>query len=312
MFCKNCGAQLPDGTNFCNFCGTQISATQVNIEYQAQPEYGQNFSMPVPPPPPAPKNKSNNKSIIIAAIVAFILVVCVVLAVVLLVKDNSGDDKEKDDKETTSISASTQNTTSSRSEDSTAQSSSTESPTQNPVPNNPSAISRGIISGNTYTNDFIGITITKPSSWTFASDKQLQEQFGIVLDGFSDFEQEFIKNSTIYDMMLVSPSASNILVMFEDLSASGSQNISIDDYVDILSRQLKAQTALNYTMLGTYTGSLSGISYTVMDVEASSNGASVFQRYYLRKQGKYMTCIVMTATSEMDFSTMENMFSSII
>lgn len=311
MFCKFCGAQLPDGTKFCNFCGAQLSSPQENTEYQVQPDYVQNFNMPVPPPPPAPENKSNNKAIIAAAIIAVILVIGVVLTVIL-VKNNGGDSKEKEDTEKASTSESVQSSASSPIEDSTTQSTSIESPTQPTVPNNPSAISRGVISGNTYTNTFAGITITKPSSWTFASDKQLEEQFGIVLDGYTDFEQEFIKNSTIYDMMLVSPSASNIMVMYEDLSVSGSQNISIDDYVDILTRQLKAQTALNYTILATYTGSLAGENYTIIDAEASSNGGSVFQRYYLRKQGKYIIGIVISARSEMEFSTIENMFSSYI
>ena len=56
MICKNCGAQLPDGTAFCTNCGCAVEAPQQQAQpqyqqaqpqyqqpYQAQPQYQQPF-----------------------------------------------------------------------------------------------------------------------------------------------------------------------------------------------------------------------------------------------------------------------------
>ncbi|MBQ6230858.1 MAG: zinc ribbon domain-containing protein [Eubacterium sp.] len=40
MFCNNCGSQLPDGSKFCNVCGSAVGGAQ-QIQYGAQQiQYG--------------------------------------------------------------------------------------------------------------------------------------------------------------------------------------------------------------------------------------------------------------------------------
>ena len=34
MFCRNCGAQIPDGTNFCPYCGSNQTAAEPLVRHQ--------------------------------------------------------------------------------------------------------------------------------------------------------------------------------------------------------------------------------------------------------------------------------------
>ena len=48
MFCNECGANLPDGSKFCNVCGTKLIVPQMGEE-NAQPDYGQQYQNNVQP-----------------------------------------------------------------------------------------------------------------------------------------------------------------------------------------------------------------------------------------------------------------------
>ncbi len=133
MFCKNCGSQLPDGMNFCQFCGTpQQSNTSAEYETYAAPqqpdtpvEYETYAAPPVMPPvppvapseppvaPPPPVNpinpgepdkpKKNNTGNIIVAVVAVVLIVTVAVVAIILFGN-----KDKDQGDTTTTTATTQ------------------------------------------------------------------------------------------------------------------------------------------------------------------------------------------------------------
>lgn len=298
MICNNCGAQLPDGTKFCNFCGAQL-ITNPMYEQQTPPQYfGTNPNTYVNPSPAPEKN--SKKPIIIAAIAAIVFVIAVISIVVVAFTNDSDEDSSTD--ASSSISSST--TEPSSDSNSTANNNETDA-------NN--RISRGVINENIYTNSFAEIVFTKPSFWTFATDEELEINFGIVLDGYTEFEQSFIKNSTIYDMMVTSPLGSNLMIMYEDLSVSGAQNVSMDMYVKNLLYQLEQQQeALTYTLKESYETDLGGVEYTVLDLEAEADGFTIHQRYYLRKKGKYMIGILMSATSDSEIEKMEDMFSTSI
>ncbi|MDO5547703.1 MAG: YARHG domain-containing protein [Eubacteriales bacterium] len=73
MYCKNCGAQIPDGAEFCAACGTHIKTNSNALRPTS-----------VSPPPAAPQHRRNN-TIIIGAIaaVAVVLIAAIVCFTVL-------------------------------------------------------------------------------------------------------------------------------------------------------------------------------------------------------------------------------------
>ena len=65
----------------------------------------------------------------------------------------------------------------------------------------------GIIDGLTFTNDFMGISCTLPEDWVYASEAEIAELNGVVLEMFEDNEEvaELLENSTsIYDAVAYS------------------------------------------------------------------------------------------------------------
>lgn len=80
MFCRKCGANVPDGVKFCSVCGQLMEeaapAAPVAPEAPAAPVYAE----PVYAAPVAPAPKKNMKGILIAAVAAVLaLVLCLVL-----------------------------------------------------------------------------------------------------------------------------------------------------------------------------------------------------------------------------------------
>jgi len=62
MFCRNCGKEIPNNTNFCNHCGAaqnNSSAQNTQANHQA---YGQQSSMHSQPVNTAPHSQSSKKS----------------------------------------------------------------------------------------------------------------------------------------------------------------------------------------------------------------------------------------------------------
>ena len=79
MYCKNCGAQMPDGAEFCAACGTHIKPADDIPKPVPTPVHAQQ-----PVQPMAPQHKRNNTVIIGAiAAVAVVLIAAIVCFTVL-------------------------------------------------------------------------------------------------------------------------------------------------------------------------------------------------------------------------------------
>lgn len=118
MFCKKCGSKLPDGSVFCDVCGTRQSAAQTTSasaaqtattgqsqpaqQPQSQPQpqpQAQPQSQPQPQPQPQPK--SFKGLIIILIVIGVVLIIALVVVGVLLVKTQSDNSAEEVAQETT-------------------------------------------------------------------------------------------------------------------------------------------------------------------------------------------------------------------
>ncbi len=168
---------------------------------------------------------------------------------------------------------------------------------------------RGTIVGNTYTNDFAGITFTKHKDWNFASDADLAQLLGIASDGFGyDFETVLEKTGSIIDVMASFPGGSpNFQVTIENLSVQSLEDLTEEEYIQLLRQQVSALNS-SYTFGDAYEKELCGKTYTVVEASATYGTTEVLQRYYLRKQGNYMIGVTMSASTETSFETMENFF----
>lgn len=117
MFCNKCGAQLPDGTNFCKYCGASLSSAPAEFSNYAEPYMVQPPVQPQPTAPqpmqapmaPPPNNydeqKKSSTGYIVIAVVAVILIAAVIVTAILLFGNKDSD--SEDSKSTTTSSATT-------------------------------------------------------------------------------------------------------------------------------------------------------------------------------------------------------------
>ncbi len=76
-FCTNCGAQLPEGSSFCNYCGAKLAsapAPRPAAPTYAAPAYG----APAGYPAPAPAPRKSHTGLIIGIVAALVLIGAVI------------------------------------------------------------------------------------------------------------------------------------------------------------------------------------------------------------------------------------------
>ncbi len=84
--------------------------------------------------------------------------------------------------------------------------------------------SRGVVTGTTYENEFLGLGMKFDESWVFLSDEEIAALYGYTNELLGDDFEEYLKNATvIYDMYAQSTATScSVNINFEKLSALGS------------------------------------------------------------------------------------------
>ena len=169
---------------------------------------------------------------------------------------------------------------------------------------------RGSWEGNVYTNDSLGLTITVPENWTVASDEELAEITGVVIENTAneDLSAEFLKAQNMYEMMAQDNEAgTNIIVMAENLAVSvGGTSYDEKAYSDVVINNLPEENG--YTFAEGETLTIGGRDY--YHVQASAYNGALGQDYLFTRVGKYMVCIIMSdSPAVMEASDMLGMLS---
>lgn len=90
MVCPNCGAQIPQGTSFCQLCGTSVQNAQPQYQSQYQyPTYPNQYGAPPVKDPEVPGKGQGVASMIlgIISLVSFcsfsVPIICAIISIVL-------------------------------------------------------------------------------------------------------------------------------------------------------------------------------------------------------------------------------------
>lgn len=173
-------------------------------------------------------------------------------------------------------------------------------------------LTRGVVEGDVYKNESLGLNFNKPSSWVYSTDEEIAESMGAAADILGgDLKEALEKNPTIYDMMVVdSLTRTNINVGFENLSKTLSSNITVEQYVDALKKQLAEVSAMTVSFHdGLETVKLGETEFTKLVCDTKMSGVKMTQVYYLRKIDNYMAFVIVTITSGYTVADIEAMFS---
>lgn len=280
MFCKNCGAQLPDGSISCDACGTILAenneAAQVdNTEYLSYSEMSSQSSVNALNGTAAdkPKKDKNNNFLIIALVSVILLVAIVITAVILFVRN----DRNKADTETTGNVETTTTTVSAFSDDeetaiqgisttdpTTETTSSTTASTSGTEASSTQAVSQG-----TTEKTQEKVTVTTPSSKPAESRPSIYEAERIAKNyGYNICTQDLVP---IIEAEVIGMSA--VSKKFDEFAVKSTGASSVSEAYAILSKSLgsvKVNNARDYinamSMLSDYDGYLSsvyGSNYTI-------------------------------------------------
>lgn len=161
--------------------------------------------------------------------------------------------------------------------------------------------SRGEWSDSTFTSTYAGITFAMPEGWLAATDEEIANLMGVSADVLKEsglnYNKTLLEMQNLYDMMAQDPmSGSNMILMFENLSfVAGGSQIDEAKYIEILTSQLQ-QTGY-YDSFGEVSEQKLGAN-TYSSFSAQGQGAQFTQTYYLRKNGAYMTCVIVSARGD--------------
>lgn len=163
-------------------------------------------------------------------------------------------------------------------------------------------ISLGSWDGNTYTNEFLGLTYDMPEDWTRYSDEQIKEvmDIGLELTDASEISKKLAEITSVTYMMTSSSTGTNFILMSEKQI----NDVSVKDYAEALKTGLASQTIVNYQLSDTKNETVNGHDFVTVEAEVSG----MRQKYYMYKLDKYMVSIILTITDGSDADTLMNQF----
>ena len=160
----------------------------------------------------------------------------------------------------------------------------------------------GTIDGLTFTNDFMGISCTLPEDWVYASEAEIAELNGVVLEMFEDNEEvaELLENSTsIYDAVAYSGDGlCNFNIIAENMGLLYGVLIDEKEYAEITVEQVKSiyETAGYANVQSEITereifGEEHVTIYTTSTLPEAQGGMDMYQLQILKKNGNFMGVI---------------------
>ena len=174
----------------------------------------------------------------------------------------------------------------------------TQSQTQKEPESEPEKIpefSFGKISGNTYTNDFFGISCTLPNDIKFYNDEELATSNGIAADYTDEQKLEHFKTSKVYmDMCAANQlTGSNVNVTF-DYFGEDSANINVKETLEsqysIIESSYQQMGYTNVSLTSTKV-TVDGKEFDGVKLTAEIQGIKFYSTLFAFKKGEYMANI---------------------
>ena len=171
-------------------------------------------------------------------------------------------------------------------------------------------ISRGKVDGDTYKNEYFEFEFTKPASWVYSTDEEIAAAMNMSVDLLGDKYEETLKNNTaLIEMMAIDvTTGTNINIAVENLAKSFASNITEEQYVEALKKQLANVQNMTIEFSDkTDRINIGGNEFLRASLTNTVNGVTMTQVYYLRNLDGYMCVITATLVSGYDISDIEAM-----
>lgn len=186
----------------------------------------------------------------------------------------------------------------------------TAAPTATPA----TAYAAGVTSDTEYRSDFLDLSFTLPGGWTFGTDDEMTEFFGV---GSDMVESELNigggpEGSTHYEFFAYDTSGtpSCAIMTAEDLSAhEGGKLVTVREFVDTLAGQYSEIGSRDYEIGDSYQKTVAGREFIILPLSVPDS--ELFQRNYVFRTGNYMVTITFTAQSDSELDELEGDLANI-
>lgn len=173
-------------------------------------------------------------------------------------------------------------------------------------------LSRGTKDGDVYSNKTMGFKFNKPDDWVYMTEAEIASAMNIGMEALAGKNyKDLLKNlDMVYDMMAKDVlTGSNISVGYENLERTFTSSITEKQYADAMKTQLQNVPNVTFTFLDNYDKvKLGDTEFTRFIANTVSYGTSMTQAIYLRKQGTYMTYVIVTLLGDYTVAEAEAMF----
>lgn len=162
-------------------------------------------------------------------------------------------------------------------------------------------ISRGVVSGKNYKNDFLGIDVTVPADWGFASDEEIAATFNITEDLFDmDLEKALEENGGFCDVIASDDAGKNFNIILEkknELAKTLSKEQLQEAY--IASFQPVKELYDDCTITET-TFNIGGKETFGLNISGKLYGQELYQSAFMIDCGDYLATVTVTGYTATD------------
>jgi len=159
---------------------------------------------------------------------------------------------------------------------------------------------RGKWNGTTFESKQMGIKFNLADGWNLSSEEVIMGMNDGDYAGLSDEAKknyDYAKLRKIYEFLLTGPDGmSSVYLWSENISQAGeSDQYTEKQYLDVLQKQMSETQGARYNFGATTKATVAGKEFTVLP---SVIADSAMQRIYARKEGKFITVIMLTFSSK--------------
>lgn len=161
----------------------------------------------------------------------------------------------------------------------------------------------GKAEGNTYKNDFLGLSCTLPEEWSFYSDAQIAELNGVAQEYVDKDVAEALKNAQIIYDMYASNSIdfSSVNINLEKLSGAQTVAMSVKEALEGQLLAIKASFGnMGYENVSVEyaTVTVDGKTFDGIELSAEIDGTDFYEKIFSFKKGGYMANVTIAVLGE--------------
>ncbi len=164
---------------------------------------------------------------------------------------------------------------------------------------------RGTVTNGVYKNDSMGITVNPGEGWTFLSDEEMAELYGISVDFFTeDAAAELESSGVVYDMYCQNDEGSSINVNFDKGNLLAGLAVDEEAYLELSSSSLESSldASAGFTVAQNEIGKIEINGGTVpclyVTLVYPEYGVSIYEAVIAKKTGSCFAAITIAALSE--------------